>query len=433
MNYEELRAKDLAHLWHPYTHINAFEQLNFPIIERADGVMLYDVEGRALLDGISSWWCVNLGHAQPDVIKAIQEQSAKLTHSIVGGMSHPSVIELAERLTAMAPEALTRAYFCGDGASATEAAMRMAMQYWYNVGRPEKKRMVSLAEGYHGDTLGAVGAGFVETFHASIRHVVTPALRAESPHCFECPSRGRCDLTCFESMSRLIREHHEELAAVILEPVCQGAAGMRIYPPEYLQRLRELCDEHEVLVIADEIAVGFGRTGKMFACEYAGIEPDFMCVGKGLTAGYLPMSGVLTREVIFDAFRDTPGQDRTFYHGHTYCGNPVASAAALAALKVYERDHVVERSAGLASMMADAFAEMGAHPAVDQVKTLGTMSALRVAGGSAAATAIAERAVASGLFIRPLGDMLYLWPPLTTTEEEMARMLDRFAAALTER
>ncbi len=430
MTYNELHDKDIAHLWHPYTHINDFEKSHFPIIESAEGVYLHDVEGNILLDGISSWWCVNLGHAQPDVISAIQRQAGKMPHCILGGVSHPGVIQLAEKLTSLAPESLTRAYFCGDGASATEAAMRMAMQYWYNAGHPEKCRIASLADGYHGDTLGAVGAGFVEMFHASLKHVVTLAFRADSPHCFACPAKEECDLRCFESMERVVRENHDELAAVILEPICQGAAGMRIYPPAYLQRLRRICDRYDVFLIADEIAVGFGRTGEMFACEYAGIEPDFMCVGKGLTAGYLPMSGVLTTEHVYDGFRDTPEQDRTFYHGHTYCGNPVASAAALAALDVYVRDDVVKKSSLLADMLAAGFSDAAELPAVTQVKTVGTMSSLQVAGGAGQARRVAEAALASGLLIRPLGDILYLWPPLTTTAAELQQMLDIMIASL---
>ncbi len=432
MDYNELRKTDLKHLWHPYTHINDFELMDFPIFEHAEGVYIYDVKGRKILDGISSWWCVNLGHGQPDVIEAIKRQAEMMPHCILGGVSHPGVIHLAERLTSLAPESLTRAYFCGDGASATEAAMRMAIQYWYNRGRSEKCRIASLADGYHGDTLGAVGAGFVEAFHGSLRHVINPALRAASPHCFVCPARDNCDLRCFESMEELIRGNHAELAAVIVEPVCQGAAGMRIYRAEYLQRLRRLCNEFEVLLIADEIAVGFGRTGSMFACEYAGIDPDLMCVGKGLTAGYVPMSGVLTTESVYDCFRDTPDSDRTFYHGHTYCGNPLASAAALAALEVYVRDDVVAKSSVPAEIMAEGFKRAARLDSVDRVKTLGTMSSLRVTGGAAQARRTAERALASGLLIRPLGDILYLWPPLTVTEPELQQMIDILLFSLEE-
>lgn len=428
--YEKLRQMDLRHLWHPYTHIDAFEQELFPIIERAEGVTLVDVEGRELLDGISSWWCVNLGHSHPRIVEAIQQQAQRLQHSILGGMSHPNVIHLAERLTAVAPAGLTRAYFCGDGASATEAAMRMAMQYWYNLGRPGKRRMVSLAEGYHGDTLGAVGVGFVDAFHRPLTDVVRRAYQADSPHCFACSGRQACDLSCFTSMETLIREHHEELAAVILEPICQGAAGMRIYPKSYLERLRLVCDRYEVLLIADEIATGFGRTGHWFACDYAGIEPDLMCVGKGLTAGYLPMSGVLVREALFDAFRDTAQQDRTFYHGHTYCGNPIAAAAALAALDVYQQEAVIERSAIPAALMAEAFAQFVELPGVAAVQTLGMMSSLLLRDGAEAARRVARAALESGLLIRPLGDILYLWPPLIVSPETMARMLGILEQAL---
>lgn len=423
---QDLRQADLSHLWHPFTNINAFAQEDFPIIERGRGVWLYDVAGKAYLDGTSSWWCVNLGHSYPPIVAAIKGQADRLQQSILGGMSHPGAINLARRIASLPPRGLDRVYFCSDGASATEAAMRMAIEYWHHRGCPEKTELIALADAYHGDTRGAVGAGYVKAFHAPIRRSLRLAHQADSPHCFACRRRDGCDLHCFDSMRQTIELHHEKAAAVIIEPLCQGAAGMRIYPAEYLRRLRQLCDRYDLLLIADEIAVGCGRTGSMFACEKAGIVSDFMCLGKGLTGGTLPMSAVRCRQSIYDSFRDGPDSvPRTFFHGHTFGGNPIAAAAALAALATYERPGFLAEVAGKADILRRGISDLAGNSGIKQGKALGMMSALQIAGGAAAAGDIARYARSAGLMIRPLGDILYLWPPLTSSAGEMAMMLER--------
>lgn len=427
---DALRQRDLRCLWHPYTRINDFEKTDFPVIVRGEGACLVEAGGRRYWDGISSWWCACLGHGHPRIVEAIQRQAAVLQHSILGGMSHPLAIELADRLTAIAPRGLTRAYFASDGSSVVEASIRMAVQSFHNQGRPEKKGLIALADAYHGDTLGAVGAGFLESFHAPIRHLLNRAPQAPSPHCFACAARGRCDLRCFEGMRRLVEEQAATTAAVIVEPLVQGSAGMRIYPAEYLRQLRDLCDRHDVLLIADEIAVGFGRTGRMFACDHAGIVPDFLCLGKGLAAGALPLSAVLTTEAVFDAFRDTPGQDRTFYHGHTYCGNPIAAAAAVATLEVFADEAIVDASGPLQRRLAEGFASFGDMPGVDRWAAFGAIGVVRLQGGADVARKAARRAMDLGLLIRPLGDILYLCPPLTVTPGECDTMLELFELAL---
>ena len=434
--YDELRQKDLHHLWHPYTDIAKFEGTGFPIIERAEGVYLYDDRGRALMDGISSWWCVNLGHSHPRLIEAIRRQAGTLQHSILGGMSHSGAILLAEELARIAPKGLRRVLFASDGASAVEAALRVSLQYWANVGRPERRRFVSLEDAYHGDTLGAVGVGYVEAFHAPLKHVLGESLRAESPHCFHCrrgESPGGCDVGCFQSMERIVREANDTVAAVIIEPICQAAAGMRIYPAEYLRRLRRLCDECGVLLIADEIAVGFGRTGRMFAMEHAGVSPDILCVGKALTGGYLPMSAALVTDRIYEAFRSVGADDRTFYHGHTFSGNPLASAVALAAVKTYEDERILPECRATAKRLASGIERLSTLGSVANTATQGMMSAVEIsprAGGAALAARIAAKALDLGLFIRPLGSILYLWPPLVTTRAELDQMLAIFGQAV---
>ena len=432
---EEWRRRDVAHLWHPYTEITSFEGSAFPIIERAEGVYLYELGGRPLLDGISSWWCVNLGHNHPRLVGAIREQAGALQHCILAGMSHPKAIELAERLARLAPSDLNHAYFACDGSSAVESALKMAVQYRVNIGQKGRTRFIGLADGYHGDTLGAMAVGFVETFHGDFRDILTPAFQACSPHCAACPcsrAPGSCDVECFESMEQLVREHHREVTAVVLEPLCQGAGGMRIYPADYLRRLRRLCDEHDLLLIADEIAVGFGRTGRMFACETADIAPDIMTLGKGMTGGYLPMSVAMVSDRIYDTFRSDGGRSRTFYDGHTFCGNPITSALALAALDIYGQADFLPSLPPKERQLAEGMAALKRAAPDSTVLTLGLIGVLELSdsdGGSDRAHRIAGCALDLGLFIRPLGPAVYLWPPLTSTADELGEMLSLLKSA----
>ncbi|MCK5116193.1 MAG: adenosylmethionine--8-amino-7-oxononanoate transaminase [Candidatus Aegiribacteria sp.] len=433
-----LRRKDINHFWHPYTDINSFERREFPVIEHAEGVYLEDTAGNRLLDGISSWWCMNLGHSHPDIVDAIRKQSGRLQNSITAGMSHTEVIRLSEKIADIAPGNLSRVYYASDGACSVEAAMRISLQYWWNLDRPEKRRMISLSGGYHGDTLGCAGLGYISGFHKPVEHVLNRSITADSPHCFHCIyscNPEDCGMECFASMEKAVIENCGAAAAVIVEPVCQGAAGMRIYPPLYLSRLKKLCDENEVLLILDEIAVGFGRTGRMFASELAEIVPDMMCIGKGLTGGSLPMSAVVASEEVYDAFRSDSQIDRTFYHGHTFCGNPIAAAAACAAIDVYERDNVLGNVEILAKMLLEAFGKYRDIPGIHGSTALGCMSALEISeesGGASTALEIADTARRKGLFIRPLGPVLYLWPPLVTANNEMAKMLQIFEDSLIE-
>lgn len=433
---ESIEALDVRHVWHPYTDINRFEQSPFTCFDSAEGVQLLKLDGRPVLDGISSWWATALGHSHPKVVDAIREQAGILQHSILGNLSHPLAARLAAKLAEITPEGLTRTYFACDGASATESAMKMAIQYWANIGEPAKHRFVSLQDGYHGDTLGAVGVGFVPEFHRHFEHAVVRSYAAASPHCTCCAyeeGADHCALKAFDSMRELVEKHHRELAGIILEPLCQGAAGIRIYPAEYLQQVRALCDEYDLILIADEIAVGFWRTGELFACGKAGITPDILCLGKALTAGYLPMSAAVTTERIYNAFRSDAKHDRTFYDGHTFCGNPITAAAALAAIEVYMSGEIRENCERLIPKIKAGFEELAKFECVEYQKSLGAigMCAFRAkSGGADLARRVAQQAMALGLFIRPLGDVLYLWPPLITTEQELDEMFDLFSDAI---
>lgn len=432
MNLAALRQVDNRHLWHPYTDAVTFEQEPYTCIERAEGVYLYTADGRKLYDGIASWWAVSFGHSHPKIIAAVREQAGVLQHCILGNMSHPKAVELAQRLAYITPGDLNYSYFACDGSSATEAALKMAVQYWAFNGRPEKTQFVGLEEGYHGDTLGAIGAGYVSWFHEPYAALVKPALRAPSPFA-PCnsgdPEEEEVADRAFAEMERIVRENQDTIAAVIVEPLCQGAAGIHIYPKSYLQRLRELCDACDVLLIADEIAVGFARTGSMFACEEAGIVPDIMCLGKALTAGYLPMSVAVASDRVFGAFRRPDAAARIFFDGHTYCGNPITSAAALATLDLMEELDVPASCAPRYAQLTEGMRRIGTLPGVRFQKSLGLIGMCEMADAPLARRA-SLKANALGLFIRPLGPSLYLWPPLTSTEAELGAMIDLLEQAI---
>ncbi len=438
MNYGEMRRRDIEYLWHPYTEITSFEESIFPIVESAQGCRLHEIDGRVLLDGISSWWCVNLGHSHPRLVQAIQTQAAKLQHTLLGGMSHPPAIRLAEQLARIAPAGLGHAMFASDGSCAVEAALKIALQYWTNQGESHRTRFITLQDGYHGDTLGTIGVGYIDSFHRPFRPALQPALCAASPYCNRCPLGLRpetCQVECFDSMETLIRRHHDECAAVIVEPLCQAAAGMRIYPELYLKRLRSLCTEYSIPLIIDEIAVGFGRTGAMFASGKAGIVPDIMTVGKGLTGGMLPMSATLVSDAIYDTFRANGEQSRTFFHGHTFCGNPITSAVALAALEVYEEEKIVERLPESMRILKDGMRRVSEVLDDSPLRTLGMIAAIEItetAGGQVRARRIAARAYELGLFIRPLNSTIYLWPPLNVGSTDLQFMLETIERAARE-
>ena len=430
----DFRDTDFRHLWHPYTDIDAFEREPYTCIERGEGVFLHTTDGHRMYDGIASWWAVPLGHSHPRLVEAMRAQAGVLQHSILGNLSHPMAVRLAERLAGLAPEGLGHVYFACDGSSATEAAMKMAVQYWRNVGQPNKTRFIGLAEGYHGDTLGAMGVGFTSWFQEPFKSLVMPQLFAPSPHCTCCAydkKEGHCALgEPWSAMERLIAEHHNEVAAVMAEPLCQASAGMRIYPAEYLRRLRRCCCEHGVLLIADEIAVGFGRTGAWWACDHAEVTPDILCVGKALTGGYLPMSAAIANDAIYDSFR---GGGRRFWDGHTYCGNPITSAVALAALDVFEEENLPEACAPAMAVMRSGFESLATNECVAYQKTLGMigMCALSdAAGGAELARRVSLKAMKLGLFIRPLGEVLYLWPPLITTPAQLEEIFAILRAAI---
>lgn len=435
MNAAQYRALDRRTVWHPYTRHSAAESPDMPVIVRGEGCFLFDMDGRRYLDAVSSWWACNLGHGHPRIVEAIVRQSRELQHSILGNLSHPRAAELAGRLAALFPDE-RRVFFAGDGSSAVEAALKIALQYWWNRDMDTRNKFAALDFAYHGDTLGAVSVGFLPQFHRPFQSVVFPVFQAPSPCCGTCAFHARpedCLEECFDTMRMIVREHAHELAAVIVEPMCQGAGGMRIQSPRFLSRLAELCREHDVLLIADEIAMGFGRTGRMFAFEHAGILPDIVCVGKGLSAGYLPISAAIVRQELYETFRDMPA-DHTFYHGHTFCGNPIAAAAAVETLKVYEEDLIVDRAALLGKTMAAELAPLQEVEGVRNVRTLGMIGVVEFddaqGAGALRAARVRDRLRQEGILVRPLGPVVYLMPPLVIEAPLLTDLVQSLAAAV---
>jgi len=433
-----LQSMDRQSLWHPYTKFSALDENPLPVITHGEGVFLYDDEGRKYLDAISSWWACNLGHGHPRIVEAIVRQTRELQHSILGNLTHPRAIELASMITGLFPDD-RRVMFASDGSCAVEAALKIALQYWYNIGRTEKTKFVALDFAYHGDTLGAVSVGYLDHFHKPFKSALFPVFQAPSPCCGACafhePEQD-CTSECFDTMRRIVKDHAHELAAVIIEPMCQGSGGMRIQKPDYLRQLAKLCQDEGVLLIADEIAVGMGRTGRMFACDHAGVLPDIMCLGKSLSAGYLPISAAVARASLYETFGDTP-EDHTFYHGHTFAGNPIAAAAAIETLRVYEQEGIVAQSAVLSAILAEELQPLGAIPGVRNVRSLGMIGVVELeddkAGtGSRRAVRVRDRLRANGILLRPLGPVIYVMPPLITPEPVLRYLMQAMGKAIAE-
>ncbi len=425
------KQRDQRHVWHPYTRSSSHRE-GFPLIVRGEGNELIDMDGRRYLDAIASWWAVNLGHGNPRLVRAITDQAGRLQHSILGNLSHDGAVALAAELVRWFPDPRRHVFFSSDGASAVEAALKIAVSFWSHRGQPERFRLAALQDAYHGDTLGAVSVGYLPDFHQALKPLLFDVFRADSPDCAHCPAgrrRGcRCRCRCFASMERIFEQHAASLAAVIVEPLCQGAAGMRVYPAEYLRRLGELCRRSGVLLIVDEVAMGFGRTGRMFAFEHAGLDPDIVCLGKGLSGGMLPISATVVKDRIYRHFKDHP-RDHTFYHGHTFGGNPIAAAAALQTLAIYRSDDIVGRAGRLGRTLARRITPLRRTAGVRDVRCLGMLAAVELdalngESGSERAQRVRRMLLEQQILLRPLGPVVYLMPPLTISRRELIRLAD---------
>ncbi len=436
MDSGSYRELDREVLWHPYTDYQELMSEDFPIIERAKGIYLFDVDGKKYLDAISSWWACNLGHGDEEIIEAIRNQSSRLQHSILGNQSHPGAVQLAERLVELTGGE-RKVHYGSDGASAVEIALKIALQYWHNSGRPEKKNIAYLAGDYHGDTTGALSVGYLPKFHKPFREFVNPQPAVKGPDCFNCPENStpvNCNLSCYQPAKEFLDKYSSQLAGFIVEPLCQAASGINIYPARFLCRLAADCLHNDVLLIDDEIAMGFGRTGKFWAYQHADIEPDIICVGKGLTGGYLPLSAALVKNRIFSAFKSPPAF-RTFFHGHTFAGNPIAAAAGLANLDRFVELKILQKIAGLSDLIERELKVLGDLDTVRGVRTLGMIGAVYLdssSGSSAVNRAVKIKRLLrdQGVLIRPLGSVVYLMPPLIIKPTQLIGLLELFVEAV---
>jgi len=438
-------ARDLKHVWHPCTQMKDHEDRPPIPVRTGRGAWLYDYDGRRYLDAISSWWVNLFGHAHPAIGAAVREQLERLEQVILAGFTHEPVIALSESLTALAPAGLTRCFYADNGSSAVEIAVKMSFHYWRNCGAGGRRRFITLSNSYHGETLGALAVGDVELYRQVYRPLLMDVITVPSPDCYTREageSWAECSRRRFESMEAALGQHAHETCAVIVEPLVQCAGGMRMYDPVYLALLREACDRHRVHLIADEIAVGFGRTGTLFACEQAGIRPDFMCLSKGLTAGYLPLSAVLTTEQVYGAFYDEYAKLSAFLHSHSFTGNPLACAAANASLALLRAEHTLERNRALAAHMGARAQALADHPHVAEVRQRGMILAIEMVRerGSREPYPWQERrglrvyrhALGRGVLLRPIGNVVYFMPPYVITPGEIDLMVEVAREAIAE-
>jgi adenosylmethionine-8-amino-7-oxononanoate aminotransferase len=419
----DLAADDRRFLWHPFTQQEGWAGEDAPIIEAADRCELIDVQGRRYIDGVSSLWCNVHGHRHPAIDIAIRDQMDRVSHSTMLGLSHRPAIELARRLVEIAPPGLQRVFYSDSGSTAAEIALKMAFQFWQQQGGEgaRRTRFVSLKNAYHGDTIGSVSVGGIDLFHGAYGPLLFGALHAEPGDAAD--------------MERLLASHPGEVAAVIVEPLVQGAAGILVHPEGYLRDVRSLCDRYGALLICDEVATGFGRTGRMFACEHEDVSPDFMCVAKGLTGGYLPLAATLTTERVYEGFLGRHEDFRTFFHGHTYTGNPLACAAALATLRLFDQEHTLERLQEKIELLGELLEPIEALPGVAEVRRRGFMCGIELEGfdlSDRAGHQVTLAARRRGAIVRPLGDVVVLMPPLAIERRELTRLLGIVADSIAE-
>jgi adenosylmethionine-8-amino-7-oxononanoate aminotransferase len=414
----EIIRLDRAHVWHPYTPMQEWEDVDPIVVARAEGSWLEDADGRRYLDGNASWWVAALGHGHPRILRALETQARTLAHCALAGIAHEPAARLAEELVARAPPGLTRVFFVDDGSGAVDAAVKMCVQGWRQLGAPKKTRFIALDGAFHGDTVGATSLGGVEVFRRLYAGVTFDCVHAPFPEpgAFERALAG---------IEQALVEGADTIAGVFVEPICQATAGMRVYDPAVLREIRALCDRHDVWLIADEVFTGYGRTGPMWACEHAGVAPDLMCVGKAFSA-IVPMGAVLASERVFGAFHG--GRDRAFLHGHTFCGNPIGAALAREVLAIYRDERVLEQVARKAPMIERAFAKLRELPGVERVRCLGMIGAADLVDETpgylgSIGWRVYDEARKRGAYLRPLGSTVYVCPPLTIADGDLRSLL----------
>ena len=434
--HRHLKKIDQTLLWHPFTQMKDYARIQPLIIEEGKGSYLKDIEGRWYLDGVSSLWVNVHGHRKKEIDQAMIEQIRKISHSTLLGLTHVPAIELSERLVKIAPRRLTKVFYSDNGSTAVEVALKIAFQFWQQSSRRNRKtKFISFKNGYHGDTLGSVSVGGIDLFHETYKPLLFFTFKVESPYCYRCPlhrTHPQCGIECLNLLEEEMRQHRSEVAAFILEPIVQGAGGMIVFPKGYLKEARFLCTKYHILMIADEVATGFGRTGKMFACEHEKVSPDLMALSKGITGGYLPLAATLTTDEIYRAFLGEIQDLKTFYHGHSFTGNPVACRAALASLELFRKERVLERLPSKIRLLSKELKRFYQIPAAGEVRQKGLMVGIELVADRKTKTPfpiearIGQKVVLEarkrGVIVRPLGDVIVLMPPLSITEAELKKL-----------
>lgn len=433
----EIEKKDKQYVWHPFTQMQEWVAQPQMVIESAEGIKLIDSEGNSYYDGVSSLW-VNLhGHRHPKIDQAIIDQLGKVAHTTMLGLINVPASQLAEELMAVVPKGLTKLFYSDDGSTAVEIAIKMAYQYWQLKGQSKKQKFVTLANAYHGDTVGTVSVGGIDLFHRIFSSLLFESIQAPCPSCYHCTLSSdpeQCGMLCIDEVEKILAAHHEEIAAMIVEPLVQAAAGMLTQPKGYLKRLRELTEKYNVLFLVDEVATGFGRTGKMFACDHEDVSPDFMMVAKGITGGYLPLAATFMTDEIYNAFLGDYTQQRTFFHGHSYTGNPLCCAAGLANLEIFREEKVIESLEAKIAAARTKFATFKQLKHVGEVRQQGLMIGIELAENPekkipfswnmAVGAKVCKKTREYGLIIRPIGSVVVFMPPLISTVVEIEHMID---------
>ena len=433
--HENWIEKDLKYVWHPDTQMKEYENSEPILIEKGKGIYVWDDKGNKYIDAVASWWVNTLGHSNERLNRALFEQSQKIEHILLAGFTHKPAIELAERLIKLAGGSFSKVFYSDNGSTAVEVALKMAYQYWYQSGRPEKKKFVAMTDSYHGDTLGSVSVGGISLYKKIFKPLVFETIEVPAPFCYRCPKdckKGGCAIDCIEFVEKTFEKHHKEIAGMIVEPIIQGAAGMRMYPPEYLTKLRALCDKYDILLIDDEVAMGFGRTGKYFAFEHANIEPDIFCVAKGITAGYIPLAATITNDKIYNAFYDDYSTAKAFYHGHSFTGNPLACAVAIENLKILEEEKIIRNLPQKCAYFKKSMEKFKNLEHAGDVRHFGMIGAIELAKNKETKEpyTFAERmghrvyleALKLGAILRPIGNVIYFIPPYVITNEEIDKL-----------
>ncbi|WP_298435330.1 adenosylmethionine--8-amino-7-oxononanoate transaminase [Geobacter sp.] len=444
LDTKTLREYDRNYVWHPFTQMKEWERDEPVVIVRGEGAYLIDSDGNRYLDGVAAIWTNVHGHCRREINEAIKNQVDLIEHSTLLGLANDKAAILAKRLVDIAPPGLCKVFYSDNGSTAVEIGVKMAFQYWQHRGRPEKTKFISFTNAYHGDTIGAVSVGGIDLFHGVFRPLLFPTIQAPAPYCYRCPfgssEPASCGRRCLQELERLMAAHAGEVAGLVIEPLVQGAGGMIVQPEGFVRAVRALCDRHDILMIADEVAVGFGRTGTMFACGREGVTPDIMALSKGITAGYLPLAATLATREVYDAFLGEYREMKTFFHGHTFTGNPLACAAALASLDLFESDRLLEGLPPKIDYLSARLQAVAQHPFVGNVRQCGMVAGIELVRNKGTkepspweervGVRVCREALRRGLFLRPLGNVIVVFPPLSCTLEELKLLMDGIGEAI---